>query len=100
MANNTGKKFGGRQAGTPNRVNAPFRETLNKFADNSLTEEEITRLYNSLSDSEKAVFFPKVLPYLTAKMQSLEVTGDVTHGQAQAIIDLIASRHEDTAERD
>lgn len=93
MANTTGKKFGGREKGTPNKVNVPYRQVLDAFANNTLNEAELSRLYSSLSDSEKAVFAPKIMPYLAAKMQHIEMTGDVTLEQAQAIVDLIASKH-------
>lgn len=36
MANNTGKKFGGRTAGTPNKVTKEIRDNLKRIVDNEI----------------------------------------------------------------
>lgn len=46
MANNTGKKFGGREAGTPNRLTKELRTILKDVLYNEL--EKIEELLESL----------------------------------------------------
>lgn len=88
------EKRGGRKPGTQNKVNTPYRQVLDAFAENTLNEEELTRLYNSISDSEKAVFAPKILPYLTPKKSEVELSGSLSDEMIDAMINRIADKHE------
>lgn len=46
MANNTGKKYGGREAGTPNKITAEIREKFTLLVDNNLNrlQDDIDKL--------------------------------------------------------
>ncbi|MGB0273910.1 MAG: hypothetical protein ACPF9U_01575 [Flavobacteriaceae bacterium] len=44
MANNTGKKYGGRKAGTPNKVTTEVKNKLVKLIDGTIEELSSTNL--------------------------------------------------------
>lgn len=44
MANNTGKKFGGRRKGTPNKVTSEVKSKLQLLIDNTIDELSSTNL--------------------------------------------------------
>lgn len=65
MANNTGKKYGGREAVTPNRITNKVREALNL-----IIQKELDFLINNIDQLElkdRLEFLIKILPYIIPK---------------------------------
>jgi len=74
MANTTGKKFGGRKHGTPNKTTKRIREVLIKIVENQL--QEIEALIEQLEGKEKADFIVKILPFVIPKIQEKTLPED------------------------
>lgn len=69
MANTTGKKFGGRQKGTPNKLTKELRSVLK-----DILYEEIDRLperLNELETKERLELVIKLMPFVFPKVQSV-----------------------------
>ena len=74
MANTTGKKYGGRQKGTPNKVNSTSSETK-QLLQNILTKqiENLETTLDKLEPSERVNALSKLLPYILPKKQDIEI---------------------------
>lgn len=69
MANTTGKKFGGRQKGTPNKLTKELRSVLK-----DVLYEEIDRLPERLDELEtkdRLELLIKLMPFVFPKVQSI-----------------------------
>jgi hypothetical protein len=67
MANNTGKKYGGREAGTPNRLTKELRAALK-----NIMHQEIELLpdhFKSLEPKDRLELLVKLLPYALPKVE-------------------------------
>lgn len=60
-----GKKFGGRQRGTGNKISAALKEVLNEYCMNEF--QYLNANIERLTLSERLVFFLKVLPFVLPK---------------------------------
>ena len=65
MANNTGKKFGGRVKGTPNKVTSEVKSKLQLLIDNTIEELSST----NLSVSHKLKLLEIMLNYCLPKLK-------------------------------
>ena len=72
MANTTGKKYGGRQKGTPNRMTKELRSVLKDV----LFEElgEIKEKLDMLEPKERLDLVIKLIPYVLPKVNSVSHT--------------------------
>ena len=69
MANTTGKKFGGRQKGTPNKLTKELRSVLK-----DVLYEEIDRLperLDELDTKDRLELLVKLMPFVFPKVQSV-----------------------------
>ena len=66
MANNTGKKFGGRRKGTPNRLSKELRDALKALVDHEL--ENLSDHLESLTPKERVEVLLKLLPFVLPKI--------------------------------
>lgn len=75
MANTTGKKFGGRQKGTPNKVNTTTAETK-QLLQNIVTKqiEKLETTLNKLEPVDRVNALSKLLPYILPKQQDIAIT--------------------------
>jgi hypothetical protein len=71
MANTTGKKFGGRKAGTPNRSTSEIKEMINQFISGNIQDLQVN--YDSLEPEKKLQFFKDLLKYTIPTHQSNEI---------------------------
>ena len=69
MANTTGKKYGGRTKGTPNKITNEIRKKLKNIVDNELDilEESIKHL----DSKERLEILIKLIPYVVPKVQTV-----------------------------
>lgn len=67
MANNTGKKYGGRQKGTPNRMTKELRTLLKDILYNEM--ERVGGYLEELEPKEKLEIVIKLMPYVFPKME-------------------------------
>ena len=74
MANTTGKKFGGRQKGTPNKLTKELRSVLK-----DVLYEEIDRLperLDKLDTKDRLELLVKLMPFVFPKVQSVSQSLD------------------------
>jgi hypothetical protein len=67
MANNTGKKYGGRESGTPNRLTKELRAALK-----NILHQEIELLpdhFNKLEPKDRLELLVKLLPFALPKVE-------------------------------
>lgn len=69
MANTTGKKYGGRQKGTPNRLTKELRTILKNVLYNEL--ENIEELLESLEPKERVELVIKLIPFILPKVDRI-----------------------------
>ena len=74
MANTTGKKYGGRQKGTPNKVNSTSSETK-QLLQNIVAKqiENLETTLDKLEPAERVNALSKLLPYILPKKQDIEI---------------------------
>lgn len=72
MANTTGKKFGGRKKGTPNKDIKILRERINNLLDNHFGELEED--FKSLTPKERIDAYIKLLEYAVPKLSRTEIS--------------------------
>ena len=69
MANNTGKKYGGRQKGTPNKLTKEIRTVLKDLIYKEL--DEIKEHLDSLEPKQRIELVIKLMPYVLPKVDSI-----------------------------
>ncbi len=69
MANNTGKKYGGRQKGTPNKLTKEIRTVLKDLIYREL--DEIQEHLDSLEPKQRIELVIKLIPYVLPKVDSI-----------------------------
>ena len=72
MANTTGKKYGGRQKGTPNRMTKEMRSVLKDILYQEL--EQIQERLDALKPRERVELLIKLMPYVLPKVTSVSHT--------------------------
>ena len=72
MANTTGKKYGGREKGTPNRLTKELRSVLKDIVYQEL--EKIEERLNELEPKERLQLVIKLMPYALPKVNSISHT--------------------------
>ena len=72
MANNTGKKYGGRQKGTPNRMTKELRTVLKDLLYEEI--EELRERLNGLEPKERIELIIKLMPFALPKVTSVSHT--------------------------
>jgi hypothetical protein len=67
MANNTGKKYGGREAGTPNRLTKELRAALKNILHQEI--ELLPEHFNKLEPKDRLELLVKLLPFALPKVE-------------------------------
>ncbi len=69
-------KFGGRKAGTPNKITKEVREMIQKFVENKW--DDFMLAYDAVEKpSDKCYIMTALLPFIAPKMASVEYKGEV-----------------------
>lgn len=68
MANNTGRKFGGRTKGTPNKLTQEMKEKIKAVVEDSLSSIDL----NECSNSERIRLIEIGLKYLLPALKQIE----------------------------
>lgn len=69
MANNTGRKFGGREAGTPNRLTKELRDALKNILHHEL--ELLPNHFSKLEAKDRLDMLVKLLPFVLPKVEAI-----------------------------
>lgn len=72
MANTTGKKYGGRSKGTPNKTTAETKQLLQNVVTKQIEKLETT--LNKLEPVDRVNALSKLLPYILPKQQDIAIT--------------------------
>lgn len=72
MGNTTGRKYGGRQKGTPNKVTKELRSLLKEVLYNEL--EGLEERLQELTPIERITVMTKLMPYVFPKLDSISHT--------------------------
>ena len=72
MANTTGKKYGGRKKGTPNRMTKELRVLLKDIMYQEL--EEVQERFSLLEPKQRIELIIKLMPYILPKVNSISHT--------------------------
>ena len=72
MANNTGKKYGGRKKGTPNRMTKELRSVLKDVLYEEI--EALQERLDALNPKERVELLIKLMPYALPKVTSVSHT--------------------------
>jgi len=92
MANTTGKKFGGRSKGTPNKSTKETREVLQKVVD--IEVNKLGATLAKLEPIERVNALAKLLPYILPKKQevAVEVRQELTEEQRAARLEYLKEK--------
>lgn len=66
MANNTGRKYGGREAGTPNKLTKELRAILKNIVHQEI--ELLPEHFNELEPKDRLELLVKLLPFALPKV--------------------------------
>jgi len=72
MANTTGKKYGGRKKGTPNRLTKELRVLLKDIMYQEL--KEVQQRFSLLEPKQRIELIIKLMPYILPKVNSISHT--------------------------
>jgi hypothetical protein len=86
MANTTGRKYGGRAKGTPNRNTKNMRVWLSNLLDDN--KQQIESDLNDLEPFQRLQMLERLLSYTLPKLSSIEAKVDLNE-LSEANIDLI-----------
>lgn len=75
MANTTGKKFGGRRSGVPNKTTQQSKAIVQKVINNELDNLEV--LLSKLSAKDRVSALIKLLPFVIPKQQEISIEAPV-----------------------
>jgi hypothetical protein len=71
MANTTGTKFGGREAGTPNRLTSELRVRISDFLTDNF--DQVQTDFKTLDPEKRIMIYEKLLSFVLPKMQSIQI---------------------------
>jgi hypothetical protein len=69
MANNTGKKYGGRESGTPNKLTKELRAALKNILHQEI--ELLPEHFNKLEPKDRLELLVKLLPFTLPKIEAV-----------------------------
>jgi len=93
MGNTTGKKYGGREKGTPNKSTAEAKELLNSVLSKELNK--LGLLLGKLEPLERVNVIAKLLPYIVPKQVQQDITitpPEMTDEQIEARIEYLKNK--------
>lgn len=72
--NNTGKKYGGRTQGTPNKITTEMRKKISDALNNSI--ENLESDLATLNTKERLEIVAKLLNFILPKLKEVEINTD------------------------
>jgi hypothetical protein len=69
--NTTGKKFGGRVKGTPNKVNTDFKEIITELLNNNI--DNIQNDLDSLEPKDRLAFIERLFKYVVPSLSAAKI---------------------------
>lgn len=72
-----GKKTGGRQKGTPNKLTKKVRETITDIVSNYFSSDKVESDIELLKPKERVEVMEKLAAYCIPKLQSVDLDADI-----------------------
>ena len=94
MANITGKKFGGRTKGTPNKENKKTRELIEQLVKENFSQLDLD--IKSLSARDRVSAIINLLKYCTPTFKAIEITDETSPVNNFRTIYINTKEHEAT----
>jgi len=94
MANSTGKKFGGRTKGTPNKENKKTRELIEQLVKENFSQLDLD--IKGLSPRDRVQAIISLLKYCTPTFKAIELTDETSTSQAFRTIYINTNEDETT----
>ena len=86
--NNTGKKFGGRQKGTPNKITSEIRDKISVLISGTVDSIDVT----TLTHFEKFKLLNALCQYVIPKLQSADYQIGTPEGESAVTIQFVDSK--------
>lgn len=93
--NNTGKKYGGRKKGTPNKITTLVKENISKYITDCLNSIDI----DSLEDSDKIRLALGMMHYVIPKRKAEEVKPVEPRRIEMVIVDSIGREYNEVTKK-
>ena len=93
--NNTGKKFGGRQKGTPNKITSEIRDKISILISGTIDSIDVT----TLTHFEKVKLLNALCQYAIPKLQSADYQIGTPEGQSGVVIQFVDSNGKDISDQ-
>ena len=71
-------KYGGRIAGTPNKVTSEVRQYIDNILTQNFTPEKVEKELKKLEPKDRLYFYVKLIDYVIPKKKHIEVEGEIT----------------------
>lgn len=94
MANITGKKFGGREKGTPNKENKKTRELIEQLVKENF--EQLQLDIKDLSARDRVLAIVSLLKYCTPTFKAIEITDETSPVNNFRTIYINSKEHENS----
>ena len=75
MANNTGKKFGGRQKNTPNKITKELRQKIASIVDGQV--DKVEQDLNNLSSKDRLNILLQLMRFVTPQLKAIELDSTI-----------------------
>ena len=93
--NNTGKKFGGRQKGTPNKITSEIRDKISVLISGTVDSIDVT----TLTHFEKVKLLNALCQYVVPKLQSADYQIGSPDGESAVTIKFVDSNDNDISHK-
>ena len=75
MANNTGKKFGGRSKNTPNKITKELRQKIASIVDGKV--DKVEQDLNNLSSKDRLNILLQLMRFVTPQFKAIELDSTI-----------------------
>ncbi len=90
MANTTGKKFGGRVKGTPNKTTLEIKNLMQSFISENI--EKLQSDFDALEPKDRLAFFERALRFILPTQQTQELNiNNLSESELDILIDKISN---------
>jgi len=93
--NNTGKKFGGRQKGTPNKITSEIRDQISVLISGTISSIDVT----TLTQFEKVKLLNALCHYVLPRLKSADYQIGKPDGQSAVSIQFVDSKGNDISDQ-
>ena len=93
--NNTGKKYGGRKKGTPNKITSEIRDQISVLISGTISSIDVT----TLTQVEKVKLLGALCHYVLPRLKSADYQIGTPEGQSAVTIQFVDSNGKDISDQ-